>query len=155
MTGSRTLSDYRLVASALDEAWHDATQDGYDALTLVHGAAAGADSLAERWWEQHRQHGVERDTFPARWTDPCVEGTCKPGHRRTRRDGTEFCPAQGNYRNQRIVDAVAPQLPHALLLAIFNQPHSTGTLDCLRRGIAAGIPYRLIGQPPSIKEIHQ
>ena len=153
MTGSRTLGDYRLVASALDEAWYDATQDGYMALTLVHGAAAGADSLAERWWERQREYGVERDLFPARWTDPCVEGTCKPGHRRTRRDGTEFCPAQGNYRNQRIVDHVAPHLPHALLLAFFARPHSTGTLDCLRRGITAGIPYRLIGNPPSIKEI--
>jgi hypothetical protein len=153
VTGSRTLADYGLVASALDEAWHDATQDGYTALTLVHGAAKGADSLAERWWEERRRHGVERDEFPARWEDPCVEGACKPGHRRERKNGSTFCPAQGNYRNQRIVDHVAPHLPHALLLAIFAQPHSTGTLDCLRRGIAAGIPYRLIGDPPTLKEI--
>lgn len=154
VTGSRSLSDYRLVADALDEAWHDATQDGYTAVTLVHGAARGADSLAERWWEERRQR-VRRDRFPADWQAPCIPGACPPGHRKARRDGTTYCPLEGHRRNQRIVDHVTPHLPHALLLAIFNQPHSTGTLDCLRRGITAGIPYRLIGNPPSLKEIHK
>ena len=155
VTGSRTLGDYRLVASALDEAWHDATQDGYGALTLVHGAAQGTDSLAERWWEQNRRSGGERDEFPARWSDPCVDGNCPPGHRKGRRDGTTYCPLEGHRRNQRIVDHTTPHLPHVLMIAAFATPKSTGTLDCLRRGITAGIPYRLIGQPPSLKEIHQ
>jgi hypothetical protein len=150
VTGSRKFRNYRLLASTLDEAWHDATQDGYDTVTLVHGEAEGADKLSDRWAEQN---GIQRVPFPARWSAPCVDGVCKPGHRRPRRDGTTFCPAQGNYRNQRIVDHVKPHLPAVLLVAAFAQPHSTGTLDCLRRGIAAGIPYRLIGQPPSIEEI--
>ena len=40
------------------------------------------------------------------------------------------------------------------MVAAFATPKSTGTLDCLRRGITAGIPYRLIGQPPALEEIH-
>ena len=153
VTGSRTLADYGLVEAALDDAWHDATQDGYTALTLVHGAAKGADSLAERWWEQHQQH-VQRDRFPADWTAPCIDGTCQPGHRKPRRDGTKYCPLEGHRRNQRIVDHVTPHLPHVLMVAAFATPKSTGALDCLRRSITAGIPYRLIGQPPTLEEIH-
>ena len=151
VTGSRTLGDYRLVARALDEAWHDATQDGYTALTIVHGAAKGADSLAERWWQLH-QRRVQRDRFPADWEALCVPG-CRPGHRKQRTGGGDYCPAEGSYRNQRMINHVSPYKPAVLLIAAFAAPKSDGTLDCLRRGIAAGIPYRLIGQPPTLKEI--
>lgn len=150
VTGSRLMTDYRLVASALDEAWHDATQDGYTALTIVHGAAKGADSLAERWWQLHQQW-VQRDRFPADWDAPCVPG-CRPGHRKQRTGGGDYCPAEGSYRNQRMIDHVSPYKTHALTLAFYAQPRSDGTSDAVRRAQAAGIPCRLLGNPPVIKE---
>jgi hypothetical protein len=151
VTGSRDFSDYRSLATVLNETWHDATQDGYSGLTLLHGAAAGADSLAELWGQRHKRHDVQCHRFPAPWSDPCRD-TCTPGHRRTRRDGSTFCPTAGNYRNQLLVDCAAPHLPGVLLLACFSRPESRGTRDCLDRGIAAGMPYRLIGNPPTLKE---
>jgi hypothetical protein len=153
VTGSRDFRDYRLVATILNEAWHDATQDGHTRLTLVHGAAAGADSLAERWWEQHERFGVKRDRFPADWSAACTT-ECSPGHRKPRPGGGPgtYCPAEGSYRKQRMIDHVRPHLPAVLCIACYARPKSNGTSDAVRRARAAGIPCRLIGKPPVIKE---
>jgi hypothetical protein len=152
VTGSRNLRQYRLVADALDNAWHHAIQHGYTHLTLVHGAAKGADAHAEQWWEQHKRFGIQRERFPADWDAPCTGG-CRAGHRKPRRDGTTYCPAEGSYRNQRMVDHVRPHLPAVVCLAFYAQPRSDGTSDAVRRAEAAGITCRLFGNPPAIKEI--
>jgi hypothetical protein len=63
-----------------------------------------ADALAD--WVALRR-GLLPIRVHADWTGPCdFEGEvrCRPGHRRRRSDGTEFCPAAGNRRNQRIID---------------------------------------------------
>jgi hypothetical protein len=59
VTGWRHLDDYSHVCRALDalHAWRPIT-------TLVHGAAPGADSLADRW---ARERGIHVERFPAEW----------------------------------------------------------------------------------------
>lgn len=97
---------------------------------LVRGDADGWDRLAG---DVASQLGWQIETHHANWETPC-RNTCKPGHRRRRRDGTDYCPAAGNYRNQAMVGAGADVCVAA--------PGATGsgTRDCMRRAKAAGIP---------------
>lgn len=99
--------------------------------TLREGGAAGGDTiartLADGW-------GWTVDTREADWSAPCRD-TCRPGHRRQRRDGTEYCPAAGNYRNQDMVDAGADAGVAVPLRGAANR----GTKDCYRRARRAGI----------------
>lgn len=135
VTGSRTWTDRETVHAALLDTWHDALQDGHPGITVVHGAAPGADSIADQWARHHQQHGVERDPRPADWEGPCG-AYCQPGHRKARRDGTSYCPFAGHRRNQQMID-----LGPAVVLA-FQRDGSTGTADCIRRAETAGLPVR-------------
>lgn len=145
VTGSRRLRSYRLVCAALDLAWADARDAGYTALVVVHGAAAGADSLAERWAKEQDTPAVVQHRFPADWSAACRAG-CRPGHRRKRTSGEDYCPAEGTYRNQRMVDhvkaAAGPGNAMALVFFADLEP-SAGTADCKRRAEAAGIMVRV------------
>lgn len=149
VTGSRDFRDYRLVATVLNSAWHDATQDGHLGLTIVHGAAAGADSLAEQWWERHQRFGVQRDRFPADWDAECLP-ECPPTCRRTRVDGSSYCRGEGRYRNRRMIEHVKANAAEGsvLVVAFFSRPDSKGTLNCCRQAKAAGFPVRAFGVPP-------
>lgn len=146
VTGSRDFRSVHVVERALLEAWHDAAQLGHQELTVVHGGAPGADSIAARWAKRHAGDGVEVLAVPADWDGPCRKG-CKPGHRRQRRGGGDYCPAQGGWRNQRMVDEVAPLVGEGrvVCLAFFARPGSSGTADCCRRAEAAGVPVRRFG----------
>ena len=152
VTGSRSLRSYGRVADALDQAWTEAVQNGYNRLVVVHGAASGADSMAERWVQKHQARGVEQRRFPADWSADCSD-KCQPGHRRPRAQGGTYCPTEGNFRNQRMVDHVlANAEPGGMLcIAVFAQAHSPGTADCSRRAEKAGIPTRRLGNPPAVK----
>ena len=149
-TGSRGFSDYPLVANAASEARREALAYGFTRLVGVHGGAAGADSLFDRWC---KENGVVPKDFPARWEADCIVGRCKPGHRCQRRDGTTFCPAEGNYRNQRMIDwllsVTGPQA--VLVLAFWEQPRSIGTANCVKLARAAGFTVRSFGNPPAPK----
>lgn len=136
-TGSRVFTHATAVESVLIEAVADFGQG----VTVVHGhAKGGADALIDHI---ATRLGLTVERHPADWTGPC-RATCKPGHRRVRRDGATFCPAAGNYRNQEMVDLGAD-----LVLAFLVEPRvspCTGTRDCARRAEAAGIPVRRIEQ---------
>lgn len=119
VTGGRGFDDVALVEQALQNLPVDAV--------LVHGAASGADRLCARWWEAH---GRTCDPHPADWQAPC-RTSCAAGHRRRRRDGTDYCPAAGNYRNQEMVDSGLD-----LLIAF---PGGTGTADMVRRARSRGV----------------
>lgn len=135
VTGSRGWLHFALVANALLDAWHDALQDGADGIVVVHGGAPGADTIAAHWAADHARHGVTQERHRADWTGPCPD-TCPPGHRKQRRDGTDYCPFAGHRRNQHMVDLGAD------LALAFHLNNSTGTADCIRRASAAGIPLR-------------
>lgn len=130
VTGSRALTDAALVEDALAYA---KARFSPRPIVVVHGGADGADELAH---VLASTFGMTMERWPADWTGPCRD-TCRPGHRRKRRDGTEFCPAAGNYRNQAMVDAGAE------LALAFPVGKSTGTRDAIRRAEKAGIPVRV------------
>lgn len=121
-------------------------------LVVVHGAAKGVDRLAHAW---ALKAGVEAIPVPANWTADCLP-SCRPGHRRLTRDpffqGATTCPAQGNYRNQRMLDDHGPI---ELALAFTDKPlaKSTGTADMVRRAIAAGVAYELHEPAPTVPSL--
>lgn len=154
VTGSRTWRDRSAIARALtsviDEfGGHLAVPDGvgghpgptWGQITVVHGAAFGADTLAARiavsWGLRVEAHPVTNDD----WHAPCGP-TCRPGHRRIGRDERNYCPAVGNHRNQRMVDLGAD------MCLAFPLGRASGTRDCVRRAAAAGIPVRIIEPAP-------
>lgn len=119
VTGGRDYDSWHSVVHALRQMPENAV--------LVHGAASGADRLCAEWWDMQ---GRTAEPHPADWTAPC-RPTCKNGHRRTRPDGSDYCPAEGNYRNQRMVDSGLD-----LLIAF---PGGRGTADMVGRCKVAGV----------------
>jgi hypothetical protein len=98
-----------------------------------HGAARGGDRhlarCATAWGMQVKSHPVTtRD-----WAT-CTPG-CRPGHRRRRQDGQEYCPDAGGRRNQDMVDLGAD-----VCLGFPWGPSRSGTRDCMTRATQAGIP---------------
>jgi hypothetical protein len=91
-----------MVAGALDGI-HRATP------IIVHGAAEGADALAERW---AKAEFIGRHRFPAQWD--------------------KYGKAAGPIRNQAMIDKGKPDLVVAF-------PGDRGTADMGRRAKAAGI----------------
>lgn len=135
VTGSRSWSDSEHLANALLDTWHDATQNGFDSIAIVHGAADGADTLADLW---ARGNGLDFERHKATWEDCGPDCPPEPGHRKTNRRGTEYCPTAGHRRNQKMVDAGAD------LVVAFPLGRSTGTRDCMRRAEKAGLAVRTI-----------
>lgn len=115
VTGSRLLTDAELVSRALAEAVADHGAD----LVIVHGAARGADTVADR---AARGLGLKVEPRPADWASL--------GRR------------AGVARNAEMVRDGA-DLVLAFLVA--GEP-CRGTRDCMRRAQAAGIPVRVYEQ---------
>jgi hypothetical protein len=133
VTGSRPWTDRQRLEDALLLAWHDALESGHTDITVVHGAAPGADTYADIWAKARAGHGVTVDPHAADW-DTCSPDCPPPaGHRRLRGTQGSYCPTAGHRRNQLMVDLGA-----ALCLA-FPLGKATGTRDCMRRARQAGI----------------
>jgi hypothetical protein len=140
VTGSRTFNKPFAIEADLNELLRH-----YDSVTVVHGAAEGADTIASAWVgtmitrltsdsdKQVHEHGYNAD-----WQN--VLGHCKqcPDHQRKRRDGQTYCPAAGPLRNQRMLDNEQVKL----VLAYIDQPleKSKGTVDMVERAKKAKIP---------------
>lgn len=151
LTGSRAWTDAGLLRDVLDGYASSAVGQGATGLLVMHGGcyptrdpqtgripARSADWLAHRWvHDLPHPLPVTEKVYPADWSAPCQTG-CQPQHRRTRRDGSSYCPAAGNYRNDVIV-ADNPDRGVA-----FQLDKSSGTADCIRRMEAAGIPVQRI-----------
>jgi hypothetical protein len=150
ITGSRLWSDKHTVGNALTWAigqFPHLTLTGgvggypgptcrWDRVTVVHGAARGADTIAARiaavW-------GMRVEAHPAEWGTCGLE--CQPVHRRVRWDGSAYCPTAGHRRNQHMVDRGAD-----LCLGFPSRPGQcgqkgprSGTRDCMSRAVKAGI----------------
>jgi len=134
VTGSRRFTDAHLMSRALISA--TVGRDG--PITVVHGAASGADELADVLVPMLGPH-VSLERWPADWNGPC-RIICIPGHRRTGPKG-EYCPAAGSYRNQQMVDAGAD------VCLAFPLGEARGTHDCMARARAAGIRVVDITRP--------
>jgi hypothetical protein len=84
-------------------------------MTLVHGAAKGADTIAASLADHM---GWDVEAFPAEWD--------------------RFGRRAGPVRNQLMVDHGAD------ICLVFPLPDSRGTWDCVRRAKAAGIPLVIV-----------
>lgn len=102
--GGRNYSDWALLAGVLD-GLHRVTPIN----CIIHGAARGADALAERW---AIEKNVARYRFPADWQ--------------------KYGLAAGPIRNQIMIDRGKPEL-----LVAF--PGGRGTADMIRRAQTASI----------------
>lgn len=134
VTGSRKWKYKLLISAALVEAAGDIPASE---VTVVHGNNGNADMMADR---EARSYGFHVEPHDADWYGPC-RSDCKRGHRRWR-NGRDYCPAAGNYRNQEMVDAGADKC------LAFYQPSAAnvGTQDCVNRAIRAGIKVRAYGR---------
>lgn len=118
VTGSRLLTDAELVSRALAEAVADHGAD----LVVVHGAARGADTLADR---AARGLGLKVERRPADWANL--------GRR------------AGVVRNAEMVRGGAA----ACIAFLVAGAECRGTRDAMRRAQAAGIPVRVYQQGAS------
>lgn len=117
ITGSRKVTGRATVSIPLTQAWKDL---GAVPTTVVHGTAAGADSLAGRIARENPGYLVE-EPHPAVW-----------------RPNGVYNPAAGFVRNKAMVDLGAD-----LCLAFLKRGElNKGTLDCIRRATKAGIEVR-------------
>ena len=146
VTGSRGWRDYdRLV----HELAYVARWCSGGAPLFVHGdASSGADLLTRKACDAQ---GWAQEPHPADW-DTCSWPGCKPGHRRKRRDGTTYCPAAGNFRNQQMCDAggvagVAFMMPCPNPACGRRGVHNShGTADCIERLGSALIPVWAVAE---------
>lgn len=136
-TGSREFTDRALLDAILMDCWHDAVQLGYTGIEIREGEADGADTLMREWAEAN---GIPVDPHPADW-DRCAPG-CRPGHRKQRRGGSEYCPTAGHRRNQHMVDLGAGLAVGFLVAGL----PCRGTRNCLERAERARIPVRTVEQ---------
>lgn len=134
-TGSRRFTFQPAIRSLLvDVIRNRPTGSPTGAPVIVHGACPdGADTLVDAW---ARRQGIRVDPMPADWQAPCRD-TCRQGHRRRRKDGVDYCPAAGVYRNQDMID-----VPPCIVVGFLCGP-SNGTRDCLRRAVEAKIPVKV------------
>lgn len=115
----RRVLDETVIAHIADDACPD--------VTVIHGAAQGADLIAA---DYAKRSGWNVDPRPADW--PTCAPDCKPGHRRIGKRG-EYCPTAGHRRNAAMV-ASNPDIVLA-----FWRDHSSGTKNCLDLALAAGL----------------
>ena len=141
VTGSRMWTDQLVVRTALG-ACAQLSQNLGGRLVVVHGAAKGADSIADRWalWATHAGWCVDRpERHPVNWRQECrPDPRCKPGHRRQDPRGWDMCPVAAFYRNEEMVHSKV-SLCLAFVVDPENPRESRGTKHCLGRAKEAGI----------------
>ncbi len=119
VTGSRSFADYPAMATALDDLFF-----GLEALlapetefVVVHGGAAGADSLAGEWVRRMRELGYDMVRAEVH-----------------RADWAKYGKIAGHIRNQEMVDSTAD------ICLAFPRGVSRGTRDCITRAENSMIP---------------
>lgn len=127
ITGSRDWDDHHGILVAIRDA---ADGNKPEDVTLVHGAAPGADSIAGRW---AMNLGWTVEEHPANWDD-CGNG-CGPRHYRYR-NGQPYCPRSGFVRNAEMVVLGAD------ICLAFIKNNSKGALMTAELAEKAGIPTR-------------
>lgn len=142
LTGSRDWPEdrYEDVHAALEECVDTAVErDGM--LQVVVGDARGVDKVVYRWVRKAMQDGkpvLEPEVHSANWYNECDTKQCATNHRREdKRDPSKsICPAQGIYRNLRMVN----REPRVDMCIAFIHNDSNGTTQCKEAAQRAGIP---------------
>lgn len=110
VVGSRTFADYKLLKKTLN-------QIAPNISTLISGGATGADSLAEKWADEHK---IEKLIFHAQWDDLEADGAII----KTNKYGKKYNANAGFARNKTIVD-------NCDALVAFWDGKSRGTKDSI------------------------
>jgi hypothetical protein len=111
VTGSRNWNDLDAIREAILAA---TIGYRYENVTIVHGAANGADTIASQIADKLH---MNQEAYPADWK--------------------EYGRAAGPLRNQEMVDLGAD------LCLAFLQEGSKGTADCIKRARRARIPVTI------------
>lgn len=109
VAGSRTFNDYDLLKDNLDALAAEIGQ-----FVLISGGAPGADTLGERWADEHNFTG---QLIPAEWD--------------------KFGKSAGPIRNKKMADI-------ADRLVLFWDGKSRGSKNMLQHARDKGIPYKII-----------
>ena len=120
VTGSRDWTDGDAIESAMWHAWTDAGSPPINSVTLVHGCARGADTIAA---SIARKIGMKVDEHPAAWD---TRGR-----------------AAGVIRNSEMVNAGAD------VCLAFIRNRSRGATHCANAAERAGIETRRFTTPPT------
>lgn len=121
--------------------WATATHVAREDQLRLYGADWLSDLIAA-------ELGWQTEAHPADWQAPC-RPTCQPGHRKVNRDGQEFCPAAGDYRNAVMAASGIKAMrafvdPCAKWRCRRPHPHdSHGTANAIRLARMGGIPIRI------------
>jgi len=116
---------------------------------LWDGGAPGADAIAyevakndpELLWKPTRFAADWPECDPT-WIDPLGQvAPCTPEHRKSRSNGTTYCPTAGFQRNALMISQLVKVESRKVVVG-FPIPAlgSRGTLDCLNRALHAGLP---------------
>jgi hypothetical protein len=105
-----------------------------DQMVIVEGEAEGLDSVVR---DTTTELGMRVEPHPADW-DTCAPA-CKPGHRKRRRDGTEYCPSAGHRRNAVMVASVTRRPAAGRGCVAYPLDESRGTRGCMKLAVAAGL----------------
>lgn len=116
VTGDRHWEDYQFIWEVLSDVATATGLSGHD-ITIIHGAAPGADTLADL---AAYELGYAREPYPANW------------------DG--YHKAAGPIRNQQMLDEGHPDV---VIAFHENLAESKGTKDMVTRARKAGIPVIL------------
>lgn len=131
------------------------TKYGVRHLTIVHGGAQGVDRVMMEWTQRDRLWTIVDKPFKADWDAACITDRCNHGPRRVRDNGTDYCQAQGSYRNGTMVEYLAKMRAEGHwtdAAAFFENPRSAGTMDCVKQAEAAGFEVKKYGRFPGRKE---
>lgn len=109
ITCSRSWKDWGLAGGVLLRAYRRAP----DAI-LVSGHNPRGDQDLERIWASL---GGQVEEYPADWEAECRPECWPPFHRKRGRDGRDYCPAAGDYRNHEMAG-----LPGVVLCLAFLMP---------------------------------
>ena len=112
VTGSRTFKDFDFARMVFAEAL-PAIEPGRD-YVFVHGdCSEGLDAMVdpfcqrEAWWVDNAGGALYAEAHPvtrADWDRCAPDCDPRPQHRRTRRDGSTYCPAAALRRDAHMVD---------------------------------------------------
>ena len=130
ITGSRDFTDWQIVHDAIVEQMIEPFKSG-EQVTVVHGGAKGADTLAGQAMFDYSWVDVE--VYPANWDD--CGNNCNPSHWRYR-NGEPYCPRSGFVRNAKMI-ALKPDVVLAFKKRGSGNRGTQGTIDLATK---AGIP---------------
>lgn len=131
VTASREWPDPLAIWRFLDDVHAKATDNGHRRIVVVHGDAVGGDQVAKLWGQV--TDAADHEAHPAGWTGPC-DPMCPPGHRKRRKDGTEYCPLAGINRNYEMVKTGVDEC------GAFIFENSSGASNCAVVARREGVP---------------